>query len=106
VNVTLSHAAGGTPSLRLLSKEEVLEKLSWRHPRLEFSGTPLREVIAVINQYNRTKLVLADAELETLAISGALRADRIDALAAMLESDLHLRLQRRGAEIVISKPAP
>jgi transmembrane sensor len=103
VNVTIADAAGAASAMRSLSDEEMREKLSWRLPRLEFSGTPLAEVIAVFNRHNSVRFTIAEPELEKLAVSGILRADRIEALVEMLEADFQLRVERRGTDLVIRK---
>jgi transmembrane sensor len=91
------------PVVVMVPASEVEERLSWRVPRLEFSGTPLVEVLAMVNRHNRQQFVLADPALERLALSGVLRADKIDALIAMLESDFKLRATRTDGQIVLQK---
>lgn len=86
--------------------EVVEERLSWRFPLLEFTGTPLAEVVATINRYHRVQFVIADAPLGALTLSGVLRADKIDALVAMLEADFSVRVEREGDRIVLVGRAP
>ncbi|MBI2513967.1 MAG: FecR domain-containing protein [Opitutae bacterium] len=93
---------GAAPTeVRELAAAEVADRLSWRVPRLEFSGTPLAEVIALFNRHNRTQFVLADAPLGRLRVSGSLRADRVEALVAMVETDFGVRADRSDGRIVL-----
>lgn len=103
VSVPILEARTSVPIVQLLPRVEVEEKLSWRIPRLEFSGTPLREVVAKINRHNRQQFVIADPALENLALSGILRADKTDALVKMLESEFHVRAERQAQHIILRK---
>jgi transmembrane sensor len=84
-----------------VSPEEVADRLAWRVPRLEFSRTPLSEVVALFNEHNTTKLVLAHPALGQLRLSGTLRADRIEALTVTLRSDFGVRIETEADRIVI-----
>jgi transmembrane sensor len=64
------------------------ESLGWRIPRLRFSNSPLSEVVAMMNRYNRLQFVIGNKSLDNLRLSGVLRSDKTDALVEMLESDL------------------
>ncbi len=91
------------PVVRPLDAAELHEAEGWRIPRLEFTRTPLREVIAQVNQHNARALVLADESIGDLRVSGILRADKSDILAEMLESDFGLRVDRMDNAIVLSR---
>jgi len=41
--------------------------------------------------------------LERLTLSGVLRADKIDALLAMLEADFQLAAERRSGKIILRR---
>jgi len=105
VAIPISPVTGREMVVQAVSDAERVEKLDWREPRLGFSGTPLSEVVAMMNRYNRVQFVISDRSLDHLELSGVLRADRVDALVQLLESDFGLRADRRGdAEIVLSQP--
>ncbi len=77
--------------------------LSWRLPRIEFSKTPLARVVAELNKHNRTQLVLADDSISQFQISGALRADRLDALVDLLANDFGIQASRNADRIVLQR---
>jgi transmembrane sensor len=90
-----------TSAIEYVPVKEVEDRLAWRIPRLEFSGTPLSEVVAMINQYNSQQLVIADRALEPLALSGIVRADKVDALLALLRSEFKVRSEQVGETVVL-----
>ena len=101
--VVETHATTLLPDVLTVSAAEADERLAWRVPRLEFSGTPLAEVIALFNRHNRVQFVLADSALGRLQLSGVLRADRVDVLVAMLETDFAVRTERKERQIVLHR---
>lgn len=102
VSIT-SHAPSAAPEVAELPAGEVENRLAWRIPRLEFSGTLLKEVVTRVNQHNALQFVIADPALERLALSGVLRADKVEALVAMLESDFGVQAERRDSVIVLRR---
>lgn len=109
-SVAVDHAGlaspGAAPRVTALPAAEQQQRLAWRTPRLEFNGTPLREIVAVVNRHNRAQLVLGDAALGDLRLSGALSADRIDALLEMLEADFRVTAEPAGDRLVLRRAAP
>lgn len=91
------------PQVAGMSASEQAERLAWRVPRLEFSGTPLAQAIPMFNEHVRVKLVLNDASMESLELSGVLRADNTDSLLRLLDVEFGITAERRGEEIVLRK---
>lgn len=84
---------------------EMAERMAWRVPRLEFSGTPLAEALVMFNQHNEVKFVLADESLGRLQVSGFLRADKTETFLLLLETDFGLKAEARGPhEILLRRP--
>ncbi|MDI1335179.1 MAG: FecR domain-containing protein [Lacunisphaera sp.] len=100
-----TETAGQTPpEVIAVSPTEIDEKMSWRAPRLDLSGTSLDEVIRLFNQHGRTRFVLTDPALGKLQISGLLRVDHPELLVRILERDLGIRAERHdGDEILLFK---
>lgn len=86
-----------TPEVVAISPEEITQRLGWRVPTLRFSRAPLRDVVAKINQYSRVRLVLDGAALNELPLSGAIRADNVEALLELLATDYGIKAEPRGA---------
>jgi len=91
----------GPPVVRELAVAEVREQTGWRIPKLEFSRTPLREVVAQMNQHNQKKFELGDDVVGDLRVSGILRADKIETLTESLENDFGVRVDRRDDKVVL-----
>jgi transmembrane sensor len=81
---------------------ELANALSWRRGLLVFHRTPLAQAAYQINRYNREKVLIADAALNDLPISGTLSANDPDQFARVLENIFGLKTQKKGGEIVIS----
>jgi transmembrane sensor len=95
--------AAPVPRVTSLSPAEIDEHLAWRVPRLEFSGTPLSQVLLMFNQYGRVRLMLADPALGRLQLSGVLRADNIESLLHLLEGEFGLTSENRDGEVVLRR---
>ncbi len=89
------------PVVKSVNEEELRTRTSWRIPRLEFSSTPLRDVVALMNQHNARKVILGDNTVGQVRVSGILSAEKLDALADMLETEFEVRVERRPEEIVL-----
>lgn len=105
--VTMDGAVQTVPVPRVLplSAGELDDRLSWRKPRLEFSGTPLAEVLRLFLRYSGVHITLADPVLGELEVSGVVRADNIEALLLLLKTNFGIVADRQGMDqIVLSKP--
>lgn len=91
-------AGPGTPmvSVEALKPVEVEEALGWQSTRLVFNATPLDEVVAAFNRYNRRQLVLGRPELRARTLTGAFRADNLDAFLRLLEAGIEVSAEARG----------
>ena len=101
---TPDHAA---PAIRSIPSTALEEKLAWRARQLELSGTPLSEVVALLNRHGggpARRFTIADPEIATVKLSGAIRTDKTAALVHLLEAECHIRAEwREDGEIVLHK---
>ena len=87
-----------------LAATELKERLAWRVPRLEFSGTPLGEALPMFNEHSRLRLTLADPTLAKVKLSGVVRADNVETLLELLAEEHRIAAERRSTdEIVLSR---
>lgn len=77
------------------------ELLSWRDGYLTFDETPLAEAIAEFNRYNARKLVIADAALASLPVSGHFRWTSIESFARLLEEGFPVVVAREDDRVVL-----
>jgi transmembrane sensor len=102
----------GSPAPRVeeISAREADTRLAWRIPQLEFSHTPLPEVVALMNE-NATgartpRLEIADAELNRIKLTGLLRADNTEGLVRLLETSFGVSALRTGERISLRTKNP
>lgn len=100
-------AADLRPLVQPVSGTEAGERLAWRVTQLEFSRTPLTEVVSLMNRHapveQRMRFEIADAELNAIKLTGFLRADNIEGLVRLLENNFHVRSEQAGERIVLRK---
>jgi len=102
---TTPATAAVAPDVATFTPSEIARVLAWQHRLLNFTATPLGEVVAALNRRNATQLVLADPELAALRVSASLRSDNIHGFVKLLETGFAVRAEPRGdAEIVLSRP--
>lgn len=89
------------PQLRDVSRADADERLAWRIPQLEFSRTPLPEVIAAMNRHaagaDRIALEIADPALNQIKLTGFLRADNVEGLLGLLRTNFGVAAERTSA---------
>ncbi|MBL9212223.1 MAG: FecR domain-containing protein [Opitutaceae bacterium] len=101
--VALTSAAA--PEVATLTPSEIARVLAWQHRLLNFTATPLGEVVAALNRRNATQLVLADPGLAALRVSASLRSDNVHGFVKLLETGFDVRAEQRGdAEILLTRP--
>lgn len=93
------------PEIRPLTETQIKERLAWRIPRLEFSGTDLAQAAALMNRSNRLQIILDDASIRGLRVSGTFRADNPEGFVRIVGATFDLKMERRGEdEIVLRRP--
>ena len=82
-----------------LGRIDLANVAAWQEGRLVFENAPLADIAAEFNRYNRTRLVIADADLAGERVSAVFDARDPEALIASLELTGQARAERRGGEI-------
>ena len=101
--VTMEGPDAPQPEVLAVTEAEIDERLAWRKPRVEFSGTPLAKVVALLNQHNELRIVIADPSLEATPLSGVFRLNDTEAFVRILERGLGVRAERRERDIVLHR---
>jgi transmembrane sensor len=107
VVVALTGGPAG-PVVRAITPEAVDRRLAWRRLRLDFSDTPLSDVVRMFNAASRgpARLVLAEPALGSLQISGILRADNTESLLRLLEKEFGIEAAPSGDAVVLRRARP
>jgi transmembrane sensor len=96
-------ANASSVSIQRKTSRGLANELGWRRGMLVFDHATLAEVANEYNRYNRTKLVIADAQARQMTISGTLPATDLAAFARLATKFFNLRLEQREGEIVVSR---
>lgn len=89
------------PSALAISAAEQGQRLAWRVPRIELSGMPLSDALALFNRYSSIHLRLADPAHGAFKLSGVLRPDNPNALLHVLKLEHGLEADRRPDGVVL-----
>lgn len=73
--------------------------LAWTRGQLTFDAVPLADVVAALNRYRKTPIVLADPSLAAFRISGVFLIDEEAATLSALENVAPVTFVRRGTRI-------
>ncbi|WP_149194294.1 FecR family protein [Luteimonas suaedae] len=96
--------AAEPPQVRIT---DVKREVSWRHGQVVFEDDRLADAVAEMNRYSRSQVVLGDAQLASLKISGAFNtgdtATFVEALTAYFPIE---RAEHAGDTIVLKSRAP
>jgi len=87
-------ASDPLPGAGRLAPDAWREKLAWQAPRLEFSNTPLSEVVGRFNRYSRVQLEIGDPELAARPASGTFNADNAEVFVNLLLASGDVRVER------------
>ena len=74
-----------------------VDPAAWRHGRLVYVDTPLKDIIADANRYSRQPIEIADERVANIRISVTCPSDRIDETVSALARSLSLKVEQREA---------
>lgn len=94
-------ADGGGPVVTAVTPEDTARLLAWQPQLLDFSSTPLAEVVAEFNRRNAVRIVVADPEIAAIPIVASFRSDNVDAFLRLLEVTADVRVERRGPDEIV-----
>lgn len=87
------------------STDEVdVSRLSaWRFGRVEFQNMPLEQAVAEINRYRSKPIIVEDAELGALPLSGSFSTDGTESFIAALRNIDHVEIIERKDSVMLLK---
>jgi transmembrane sensor len=97
--------AASVPVVGRIAADEVQRALAWQSRRLEFSNTPLAEMVAEFNRYHRRPLRIADDSLAELHFGGSFRPEDRAGFVRMLEENFGI-LAEESADATVLRAAP
>lgn len=95
-----THASAFSPQVETLGVADIDRALAWQTSRFNFDSIPLSEVVRRLNRFSvgqkaAPRLTIRDGRLDTLLISGRVRADNIESFVEALESSFGVSAERR-----------
>lgn len=80
-------------NINMVSKREIVRELSWQEGLLDFSSTPLPEVVSEVSRYTSLKIEIADPELHELTFGGIIRTGEVDTLFEALTYSFNIKVE-------------
>lgn len=103
VNVPAALPAVAPLQIEVATPAEIERALAWRGKRIEFTATPLGDVLALFNRQNEQQLATSDNAVAQLEISGIFWTDDPEGFVRLVETGLHLKTERDGRRIVLHR---
>jgi transmembrane sensor len=79
---------------------------AWRSGRLIYDNAALRDVVADANRYARSRIVIADAQLENLRVTTSFRTSQVEGMIETLQAVLPLVAERQADGNVVLRARP
>jgi transmembrane sensor len=98
-------ATGAAPQIARTTDAQLARLRAWQPQLLDFSSTPLAQVIAELNRRNRVQLVLADPASASVPIVASIRSDNLDGFVSLVAAAAGLQAERRGEYEIVLKAA-
>ena len=100
---TVALVRGADISTRHASELDLDALLSWRNGFIVLRDTPLAEAVAEFNRFHARKIVLGDASIGELKVSGKFRPTNAEAFLWLLEKGFPVTVEQRKESIVINR---
>ena len=81
------------PAIEAISPVDIRRKLAWRDGLLDFSDTPLEEVVREVSRHTTIRIEIADPALAEVRFGGVFRAGDTEPLFRALESAYDIRAE-------------
>ncbi len=101
ISVPVATNALTAPQPIRVTPTQITQSLAWRTKRIEFTDTPLADVLELFNRANTLRLQVADAATGQLEVSGIFWADDPETFVRLIEAGLGLRSERTGDRITL-----
>jgi transmembrane sensor len=91
----------GNGDIKLLEAVDTDSVTAWRENRLVFKGAELGEVLEQLGRYHAVDLMLGDASLQHLKVSGSFSTGDLDLALNTIAAGLPVKVMRHGAGQVV-----
>ncbi len=96
------HGGNGLSDIRQVSREEVT---AWQDQMMVFNAWPLSDVVAEVNRYSGTKIVIADEGVNSFQLSGSFLTTDTDMLLQAMEAYFPVQVaeNKNGEKVIVLK---
>jgi len=91
LDVPVERDASAPLQVHSMMPADIERALAWRNMRVEFTNTPLGEVVDMFNSQNHQQLALKDASLAQIGISGIFWANDPEGFSRLIEASAGLK---------------
>jgi transmembrane sensor len=98
--VTFTHAA--SPKI---DRPTLARVTAWQHGQVAFDNTSLADAAAEMNRYSHQRVVIEDAAIAAIRISGIFQAGNLSNFSQALAAAYHVQARTEGDVITLSAPA-
>lgn len=98
---TIARATDGDVLVQEESIPEAEEALTWRVGYLTFHETTLAEAVEEFNRYNTHRIVIADANVAAIRISGTFRPTNYEAFVRLLQDGFSIKAKNSEGETAL-----
>lgn len=95
---------GTRQQLGRVADADLAQVEGWRHDRLVFHETPLGEVIADLERYRGGRIVVTDVRLSRIPVTAVFDARQADAALETIANSLAIRLRRYTGFLAVLSP--
>tara|TARA_R110002096_G_scaffold70142_12_gene168202 strand:+ start:5197 stop:6225 length:1029 start_codon:yes stop_codon:yes gene_type:complete len=81
--------------------DAIARDLSWRQGFIDFDQASLEEAAEEFNRYNAIELVIEDADIARIPVSGKFRTDNLDAFVRFLTEGFGFQVVRKDTQILV-----
>jgi transmembrane sensor len=94
-------AAPTSPAITKTTAAQLARVRAWQPQLLDFSSTPLVDVLTELNRRNRVQITLADPTRAHVPIVASIRSDNIEGFVTLVTVAAGLRPERRGDYAIV-----
>lgn len=87
--------------IREVSRSDIRKRIAWKPVTLRFESTPLSKVVEEFNNYNHTKIVIEDSELNDIRVAARFRSNKLEGFVRLLEATSGVGSRHEGNIIYI-----
>lgn len=88
--------------VQLEREQDMRTFAAWKEQRYMFNGTPVREILAMIEENFGQKVILSDSNLAQRSITGNFKTKNAEELLKTISEVLDVRIQQNGSNILLT----